>query len=135
MLDGTQTETRRAHFSLKVAFTLIELLVVIAIIGILAALLLPALSSMKVKAKKTQAKQDIMRLGLAIAEYKSIYNRFPTTNVPPLRVWHAPNNGDITLCCWGNVTQPDKTFPSPIDEFPTHSDVMMILMDIPLGPN
>jgi prepilin-type N-terminal cleavage/methylation domain-containing protein/prepilin-type processing-associated H-X9-DG protein len=64
--------------ALKTAgFTLIELLVVIAIIGILAALLLPALSRTKAKANETVCVGRLRQIGLALTMYTSEAHRYP----------------------------------------------------------
>ena len=63
---------RRQH-----GFTLVELLVVIAIIGVLVALLLPAINAAREAARRTSCVNKQKQIGLAILNYETTFGRFP----------------------------------------------------------
>jgi len=67
-------------------FTLVELLVVVAIIGVLVALLLPAVQAAREAARRSQCLSQLKQVGIAMHNYENTYNRLPVGTYG---------------CCWG----------------------------------
>lgn len=97
----------------KLGFTLIELLVVIAIIAVLIALLLPAIQTAREAARRTQCRNNLKNIGLAMMNYHDAHKTFP----PGIVAWDTPATGTPPTALRGQfVATGTQTATDPIGQ-------------------
>ncbi len=89
-------------------FTLVELLVVITIIGILVALLLPAVQSAREAARRTQCANHLKQLGLALHNYHYAHEALP---------WGSTYNSTLNTVTWASQILPNMERQAHYDSF------------------
>jgi prepilin-type N-terminal cleavage/methylation domain-containing protein/prepilin-type processing-associated H-X9-DG protein len=87
--------------SKRFAFSAVELLVAIAVIGILVAILFPAVQAAREAARRTQCRNNLKQIGIAVANYNSLYGVYPPG-------WIGVTNGEpdangFSGISWGSL--------------------------------
>lgn len=101
MQHATNSRRVAAHSRHASAFTLVELLVVMAIIGMLIALLLPALGAVRESARKTACKNHFHQVGIAMHGFHEANGKFPPGVQEHYASWPCDGQPSGTFFGWG----------------------------------
>lgn len=124
-------------------FTLVELLVVIAIIGILIALLLPAVQAAREAARRSQCSNNLKQIALATHNYHDKHNCLPPGVVDPHGVLSGFGHGDRKWTNWAISILPyieqkplyDQYDQKAFNEDPVNRDVVQTFVDVYACPS
>ena len=112
-------------------FTLIELLVVIAIIAILVALLLPAVQQAREAARRTQCKNNLKQISLALHNYHDVHKCFPQSGMWKWAGGWAPTTGRSWLFMILPYVEQKNAFEDSDVGQPTWFDFNVSGLDLP----
>jgi prepilin-type N-terminal cleavage/methylation domain-containing protein len=133
-LPGERSARFRQRGSSSTAFTLVELLVVIAIIGILVALLLPAIQAARAAGRRTQCMSNMRQVGLGLLNHHDSRGRFPHGTYNWID-YHLTAADPYTLKenrrCWLHDTMPYFEENTLFDLFAEHQRKGGIAYDFP----
>lgn len=96
------------RFENRRGFTIVELLVVIAIIGLMVALVLPAVQAARENARRSQCLNHLKQLGLALHTYADTHRRLPpaSTSAVDVGVWNYESDPGVHLHSWASLVLP-----------------------------